>query len=82
MIGATDWVGISAAIGALSAAIVAVIGALATFQTKRQIQTGNGRSIGESVSDARAVAHDTNEKVTTIRDGAPPIVAEPLPPAS
>lgn len=66
MIAATDWTGIATMIGALSAAIVAVVGAFASLKTNRQIDTGNGRTLGESVADARDVAHDTNAKVTTI----------------
>lgn len=78
---ATDWVGISTCIGALTAGVVAIIGALAALQTKRQIQTGNGRTIGQAVVDAKTIAGDTNAKVTSISNGETPVAAV-LPPVA
>lgn len=60
MIATTDWAGLAAVIAALGAAVASVIAAFRATSAKgvaqavhNEIQTGNGKNIGQSVAEIK-----------------------------
>ena len=62
--GSTDWTGLATFVTSLGAVVVAIIGALAALRVNRKVSTGNGVSIGESVSNIGAAVTTPPESPT------------------
>jgi hypothetical protein len=52
--GSTDWTGLATFVTSLGAVVVAIIGAFAALRVNKKVSTGNGVSIGESMSNVAA----------------------------